>query len=161
MSEWATRIKVLVISAVFASIANTITSYKADPANMITPLESVPGLLTMIAMIIVGCFLQEALEKTFKFHLPTILYISTISVIASIPGVSPVADFVVTEFNKVGLLPLCTPILAYAGISIGKDMETFKKQGFAIICVALCTFFGTYIGSAVIAQLVLKLTGVI
>lgn len=161
MSEWATRIKVLAVSAVFASIANAISSYKADPRNMITPLESLPGLLTMILMVIVGCLIQQVLEKAFKFHLPTILYISTISVIASIPGFSPIADFVVTEFNKMGLLPLCTPILAYAGISIGQDMDAFRRQGFAIICVALCTFLGTYIGSAVIAQVILKMTGVI
>ena len=66
-----------------------------------------------------------------------------------------------TEFAKIGLLPLCTPILAYAGISAGKDLDTFKKQGFAIVCTALIAFIGTYIGSAIIAQIVLRLSGVI
>ena len=159
MSVWATRIKVLAISAVFASIANTISTYKAG--NVMSPLEVIPGLFTMILMIIVGCLVQEVLEKTFKFHLPTIVYISMISILASIPGFSPIANFVITEFNKIGLLPLCTPILAYAGISIGKDLEDFKKQGFAIVCVSLFTFMGTFIGSAVISQVVLKMTGVI
>lgn len=159
MSEWLVRIKVLVISAIFASIANAISTAKSG--NMISPLESLPGLLMMILMVVVGCLIQTAVEKVFKFHLPTIVYISLVSILASIPGFSPIADIVITEFNKVGLLPLCTPILAYAGISIGKDLEDFKKQGFAIVCVALCTFFGTYIGSAVIAQVVLKVTGVI
>ena len=41
------------------------------------------------------------------------------------------------------------------------DLDTFKKQGFAIICVALITFFGTYIGSTIIAEVVLRISGVI
>ncbi len=159
MSEWAIRIKVLVISALFASIGNTIATAKSG--DMVTPLEALPGLALMVVMVIVGCLVQELLEKIFKFHLPTIVYISLVAVLSSIPGFSPIADFIIREFNKISLLALCTPILAYAGISIGKDLEAFKKQGFAIICVALCTFFGTYVGSAIIAQIVLKITGVI
>ena len=59
------------------------------------------------------------------------------------------------------MLPLCTPILAYAGISAGKDLDTFKEQGIAIVCTAILAFIGTYIGSAIIAQIILKLTNVI
>lgn len=156
---WITRIKVLVISALFTSVANAISTRKSGA--MVSPLESLPGLAIMFAMVIVGCLLQEFAEKVFRFHLPTIIYISLISVLASIPGFSPIAELVITSFDKVGLLPLCTPILAYAGLSIGKDLNGFKKQGLAIIVVALCTFAGTYLGSAVIAQIVLKATGAI
>jgi len=56
-------------------------------------------------------------------------------------------------------MALCTPILAYAGIAIGKDLDEFKKQGVTIVIVAILTFIGTFIGSAVIAQVVLKATG--
>jgi len=156
--EWITRIKVLVISAIFVSIGNAINTWKSG--NMVSPLSAIPGLLIMLAMVIIALLLQKLIEKTFRFHLPTILYITMISMISTLPA-SPIQGLVVTEFGKIGLLPLCTPILAYAGISIGKDWADFKKQGLAIVVVALCTFAGTYIGSAVIAQVLLKLTGVI
>ena len=159
MSEWATRIKVLSISAIFVAISNGINTYKAG--NFVSPLSAAPGLIVMVIMVLVGCLIQQLVEGHSKIHLPTIIYISLIAIIASIPGVSPIANFVNTEFNKIGLLPLCTPILAYAGISIGKDLDEFKKQGVAIVCVSLCAFLGTYIGSALIAQIILKLTGVI
>lgn len=159
MENWAVRIKVLLLSAVFGSIANTIATWKAGAVVM--PWEVIPGLALMFAIIIVGCILEELVTKYLKVSLPKILYISMISVILSIPGFSPIAEWMVTEFNKIGLIALCTPILAYAGIAIGKDLEAFKKQGFAIICVACLTFVGTYIGSAVIAQIVLKVTGAI
>lgn len=160
MSVWATRIKVLVISGVFAALANTISSIRAG-GEIIMPLEVLPGIAMMIIMVIIGCLAQQLLEGVFKFHLPTIVYISMVSILASIPGFSPVAEYVVAEFNKIGLLPLCTPILAYAGISIGKDLDDFKKQGFAIVCVSLLTFIGTFVGSAIIAQIVMTATGVI
>ena len=54
-----------------------------------------------------------------------------------------------------------SPILAYAGISIGKDMDSFKKQGVGIVITSLMAFAGTYIGSAIIAEVLLRLTHVI
>ena len=84
-----------------------------------------------------------------------------IAILITIPGVSPIADYAIEQIGKIGLLPLCTPILAYAGISIGKDVDTFKKQGFAIVVVAIFTFAGTFLGSTIIAQIILKMTGVI
>lgn len=160
MSTWVTRIKVLVISGIFVSIANWISTWRAGSA-VVMPWEAFPALIIMFIAIVIGCLLQELLKKVFHITAPSILFISLVVVLISIPGLSPIAGLVESSFAKVGLLPLCTPILSYAGISIGKDLDAFKKQGVAIICTALCTFLGTYIGSAIIAQVVLKITGVI
>ena len=40
-------------------------------------------------------------------------------------------------------------------------MDTFKEQGLAIVIVAIFTFAGTFLGSTIIAQIILKMTGVI
>ena len=42
---------------------------------------------------------------------------------------------------------------------MGKDLDSFKKNGLKIVIVAIFVFIGTYLASAVIAHLVLKLTG--
>nr|WP_307897862.1 hypothetical protein [Clostridium botulinum] len=42
---------------------------------------------------------------------------------------------------------------------MGKDLESFKKSGWRIIVVSCVVFIGTYLGSAVIAQLILKSLG--
>jgi Ca2+/H+ antiporter len=60
---------------------------------------------------------------------------------------------------KVNFMSLTTPILAYAGISIGKDLDMFKKAGWRLVIVACVVFTGTFLGSAVIAQALLKLMG--
>lgn len=157
--KWIVNIKVLVISALFASVGNYLSTLKAG--TPVTPLEAIPGLCLLVLITLVGLLIWSLINKvTGDKNLPAIAYISLIAIIMTIPGV-PGAQFVTDSINKIGLLPLCTPILAYAGISIGKDLDSFKKNGVAIVLVSLFAFIGTYIGSAIIAQIILKMTGVI
>lgn len=157
---WADRIRVCLVTMVLASIANMIYSWRTGAAVVYMPWEVFPGLLYMFAIVIVSCAIHDLLEVACpKIKIPVILYIALITTILSFPFCGKLSEVMATEFGKIGLLPLCTPILAYAGISIGKDLDTFKKQGLAIVCTALVTFIGTWIGSALIADIILKLTG--
>ena len=173
--RWILRLKVLGFAGLFGVFANYINTMGAfrgighlistgeylNPDAVVTPLGGLPAMLLMGIPIVLGCALDDAIApKLKKIKLPTILYISAIGIIMSIPGV-PLSDVFVREAARVGLLPLCTPILAYAGISIGKDLKAFKEQGVAIVVVSLLAFAGTYLGSAIIAEIVLGLTGVI
>ncbi len=159
---WADRIKVLLISAAFASIANMIYTWRLPTLETVMFWQAFPALALMLAIVFAGCLISDLLAKVLPFQVPDILYIALITTILSFPQfIPPVAEFMKVEFAKVQLLPLCTPILAYSGIASGKELDTFKKQGLAIVVVALITFFGTYVGSAIIAQIVLGVTGVI
>ena len=158
---WATRIKVLIISGVLASIANMIYEWRTRAATIHMPWEVFPALLYMFIIIVISCLIHDLLAKVLPFQVPVILYVALITTILSFPFTRWFASTMATEFAKIGLLPLCTPILAYAGISAGKDLETFKEQGVAIVCTAILAFIGTYIGSAIIAEIVLRLTNVI
>ena len=120
------------------------------------PLEAVPGLVLLLLCTLVGCIIYELINKGFTEESSgDRLYLIYCDPDHD-PGVSPIADYAIEQIGKIGLLPLCTPILAYAGISIGKDVDTFKKQGFAIVVVAIFTFAGTFLGSTIIAQIILK-----
>ena len=156
--EWAVRIKVLVITAVIASIGNMLSTWHAGAPVM--PWETIPALASMFVIVILGCLADELMRK-IHISLPKILYISLFTMLLSIPGFSPIAEWMQVNYAKIGVLPLCTPILAYACISIGKDMDSFKKQGLGIVLTSLMAFAGTYIGSAIIAEVLLKLTHVI
>ena len=158
---WATRIKVLLISGVLASIANMIYEWRTRAATIHMPWEVFPALLYMFIIIVVSCLVHDLLAKVLPIQVPVILYVALITTILSFPFTGWFASTMATEFAKIGLLPLCTPILAYAGISAGKDLDTFKEQGVAIVCTAILAFIGTYIGSAIIAEIVLHLTNVI
>lgn len=153
---WITRIKVLILSGIFAMIGNYINTMKAG--KPVSPIDIIPAMLAMLAIIVVSCFLDDFLRKNTKVSLPTIVYISLIAMILSIPGV-PFSEAFVAGTNKIGLLPLCTPILAYAGIALGKDLDDFKKQGAGIVVVACMAFVGTYVSSAIVSEVLLRLFG--
>lgn len=158
MSGWMKKIKCLALVSVYALIGNWLSTMKAG--NPVTPLEALPGMVMLFAITVIGVAISDGLDKVLPKNLPAIAYISLVAIIVTIPGV-PGAEYMFECMNKIGLLPLCTPILAYAGISLGKDFDTFKSQGVAIVCVALLTFVGTYVGSAAIAEIVLRVTGAI
>ena len=50
---------------------------------------------------------------------------------------------------------------AYAGMSIGDQVKTFARQGWKMILVGVFVMTGTFLGSAIISQVVLSLTNVI
>lgn len=156
--EWMKKIKCLALVSAFALVGNWMSTMKAG--NPVTPIEALPGMVMLFAITVGGIAIARLVDKISPKNLPDIAYISLVAIIVTIPGF-PGAEFAFQSMNKIGLLPLCTPILAYAGISLGKDFDTFKSQGIAIVCVALLTFVGTYVGSAVIAEVVLRLTGAI
>ena len=157
-AEWIKKIKCLTLVSAYALIGNWLSTMKSGAP--VTPIEALPGMVMLLAITIIGVAISDVLDKALPKNLPAIAYISLVAIIVTIPGF-PGAEFAFASMNKIGLLPLCTPILAYAGISLGKDFDTFKSQGIAIVCVALLTFVGTYVGSAVIAEVVLRLTGAI
>lgn len=147
--KFSQAFRIFVISGILALIGNFI-GFK------INPIDALPGMVILLILVVAG----YAVSRVSPIKLPSIAYISALAIIVSIPGV-PGADLVVKYVNNVQFLALCTPILSYAGISIGKDMDSFKKQGAKIVVVTLLALTGTYVGSAIIAHLVLKLTGAI
>ena len=155
---WIVRIKVLLISGVFAAIGNVINTGKG--ANPMSFGAAMPALAMMFIIVVLGCAADDFMRIKFKVTAPSILYISLISMICGIPGFLPFAEYFVAETNKFGLLPLCTPILAYAGIALGKDLDDFRKQGVAIVIVACMAFVGTYMVSLIVAEVLLRIFGV-
>ncbi len=145
----SSAVRIFLISGALGIVANFV-GFKVNP------IAAIPGMLILLAIVIVG----YVLAQVSPVKLPSIAYISALAIITSIPGV-PGAELVIKHVGNIQFLALCTPILAYAGISIGKDLNSFKEQGVKIVLAALLTFVGTFIGSAVIAQVVLKITGVI
>ena len=126
--------------------------------NMIGPkhniLEALPGMLILIGISIAGI----ALSKVMPGKIPAVAYIVTLACILtypSFPGAAQMSKYIA----KVDFLALTTPILAYVGLSIGKDLDSFKKSGWRLIVVSCIVFVGTYIGSAIIAQFILKALG--
>ena len=61
---WATRIKVLLISGILASIANMIYEWRTHAATIHMPWEVFPALLYMFIIVIVSCLLHDLMTGT-------------------------------------------------------------------------------------------------
>ncbi|MCI5725598.1 DUF340 domain-containing protein [Fusobacterium sp.] len=120
----------------------------------INPIEALPGMFILIAIAFVGI----VLAKVIPVKIPSVAYIVTIATVLTIPG-GPVAEIISAYTAKVNFLALCTPILAYAGIYTGKNIDSLKKTGWKILVLGLFVILGTYLGSAIIAQIILKMLG--
>lgn len=143
----ASNLLILIITGVLTLVGNFV-GFK------VSPVEAMPGVLILIVI----AFLGILLSKIVSIKIPSVAYIVTLSTIVTIPGM-PMAELISTYTAKVNFLALCTPILAYAGIYTGKNLDTLKKTGWKIFILALFVMLGTYLGSAIIAQIILKMLG--
>ena len=81
-----------------------------------------------------------------------------IGLIVSLP-IMPTSSFVIYYVSHVELLAIVTVFLAYVGVGMGKNLDQFKTMGWRGAIVTIAVITGTYIGSALIAHIVLVLTG--
>ncbi len=145
--EW---IGILLIFSFMAAIGNWV-------GYQYPFMESLIGMFILCIISLAGLII----EKLLPFDsIPAIIYISIIGLLVALPW-SPVAQPIVYYTSKVDLISLTTILLAYAGIAMGKDLESFKKVGLRGIIVTFAVIFGTYLGSAIIAQIALMYTGMI
>ena len=140
---------VLLIMGIMTVVGNTI-GYHLPIAGAII------GYLMMMAVTLLGV----VLSKVIPFKLPMVFWISVIALVATSP-ISPFAKVITEYTDQVNFLAITTPILAYAGLSIGKDLVIFKKMSWRIVVVALVVYTGTFICSTAIAEIMLRLEGVI
>lgn len=138
------QISALILMSILLLIVNWVSTGT-------DPVAALPGMIILFVCSVLGIFVK----KIVPIGVPSVAWISIIAIIAALPFM-PTGSYVIETTNKLGLLPLITPALAYAGIAISKsEVALFKQAGFKIAIVALLTFTGTFIGSVLIAQALL------
>ena len=105
-------------------------------------VESIPGLLVLLAIIVGGVAVAHFIPWK---GLPAVAYIVTLGCIVTIPGF-PGSEIFTAYVSKISFI-----------LAVGKDIDALKSQGWKIVVVGLFVFVGTFIGSAVIAEVVLRM----
>lgn len=119
--------------------------------------QSIPGMILVLVIAQLSLIIKGALPNV-KF--PAFAWATMISLLLSMPFM-PTAEWFLGTTSQVNFLGTTTPILAYAGISVGNKLGVLKKMSWKIVIVSICVFIGTFFGSAIIAQIVLKMQGLI
>lgn len=118
--------------------------------------EAAIGYIIMLVITLLGAWLT----RIIPLKLPMVFWVSVVALVATSP-ISPIAATITAYTSKVDFLALCTPILAYAGLSIGKDIEAFKQMSWRIVVVALAVYTGTFVFATLISEIMLRFEGVI
>ena len=120
--------------------------------------DSIIGVLLLSAISLVGLTISNFMSRFVK--LPSMIYVSLLGLLLACP-VSPVKDIIVETTTPVAFLAPATALGAFAGISLGKDLKDFTKMGWKLVLITLFVITGTFIFSALVADIVLKMTGAI
>lgn len=148
----------LLIFAVISMVAQTFNFYAPigiSTAKTANVWAMGKGFAILYFFTVIGLILA----KYVRIGWPAVLWVSVVLIIFSMPWL-PTHEFIVNNTKPVALLPMATPVLAYAGFAIAKrELQLFKKAGWKIVIVTFLTFTGSYIGSAFIAHIVLKAMG--
>jgi len=117
--------------------------------------DSLVGMAILSIITLAGVWM----ERYLPFNISSIIYISVIGILIAFPGM-PTSDFVLYYVSHVELLSIVTVFLAYVGIGMGKSWNEFKALGWRAIIVTMIVIASTYLGSAIVAHIILVITGV-
>lgn len=111
------------------------------------PLDSVPGMVIILAAVLVGALLNRATGK----KIPAVCWVSFVAMALTSP-LCPWAAQIVALTAKINFLGLITTMLTFAGLSIAKDIPAFRRLGWRIVVVSFAANAGTFLGATMIAQ---------
>lgn len=117
--------------------------------------DSLVGMAILSLLTLVGVWL----ERKLPFNISSIIYISVIGIIISYPQI-PTANFVAYYVSQIDIISIVTVFLAYVGIGMGKSWNEFKALGWRAIIITILVISSTYLGAAIVAHIVLVVTGV-
>ncbi|WP_407453319.1 hypothetical protein [Methanobrevibacter sp.] len=117
--------------------------------------DSLIGMAILSLITLIGVWM----ERELPFDVSSIIYISIMGIIIAFPGM-PTSEFVLYYVSRVELLSIVTVFLAYVGIGMGKSWDEFKALGWKAVVITVLVIASTYYGAAIVAHIVLVLTGV-
>ena len=120
-------------------------------------VDALPGAAVMFLVIIASIQIKIWLPK---IPLPAFAWATLIALLLSMPY-SPVSHIFMSMTNKIDFLATTTPLLAFAGLSVGNSIDKLKSLSWKIVIVSLVVFTSAFFGAAVVAQLILKFQNII
>lgn len=157
LQEWIKIIAVLFMSLSLILLAQFVKLVK-NPAKA-TPItgKTFLGLFVLATITLIGIGVQKLVQKQpikILKEFPVLGWVSMSSLVFCI-----IFPFAIEAIYAVDFLAITTTILTFAGLSIANRLGDLKRVSWKIVIVGMFVFIGTYLGSAIIAQIGLLLTG--
>jgi len=154
--EYVKIVLTLVMSLLLILFTQWVKLIKNPKSTPITK-ETIFGLVILGIFSILGIFIHGIVQKQpIKIikDFPILGWVSMVSLVACI-----IFPQVIEAVNSIDFLSITTPILTYAGISVADRLKDLRKVSWKIVIVGIFVFLGTYLGSAILAQIGFFLSG--
>ena len=115
-----------------------------------SPISALPGAIIIFLIVILSMQIKAWLPK---LPLPAFAWATVISLLLSIPFME--------YTNKIDFLATTTPLLAFAGLSVGNSLDKLKSMSWKIVIISLIVFTSAFFGAAYVAQVILHFQGII
>lgn len=118
-------------------------------------LKALPGMIMLVAAAMSAMIVKDLFPKSI---FPAFGWSTIIGLLLSMPY-SPTSKVFLSNVNNVNFMAITTPLLAFAGISVGNKIGELRKMSWKIVVVSIVVFTSIFFMCAIIAQTVLKIQG--
>ncbi|WP_409271293.1 hypothetical protein V1499_17895 [Neobacillus sp. SCS-31] len=128
-----------------------------NPESTPISIMTIYGLAVLWMFSFIGILISDLMKKTkvkVVQDFPVLGWVAITSLIFC-----SISDWFIKAIGAVDFLSITTPILAFAGISVVDQLVDLRKTSWKVGIVAVFVFLGTYIGSALLAQFGLFVSG--
>lgn len=151
------QLKMLVVLGVITYIVLVVNKARAGGALTADYLINLAIGVVVIGLI---CLLGLKIKEIVPLKIPAFAWASLLGTVLAFPF-WPWHAWFLNVTSGVGAGVAGTVILALTGISIGTKLADLKKISWRIAIVSIFVFCGTFFGSAIVAQIIMKVQGII
>ena len=118
-------------------------------------VDGLLGIAIIIVIALIAILIKEIFPKSF---FPAFGWVTILGFLISMPY-NPLSEKFLEYVGEMDFMAVCTPLLAFAGMSVGNKINDLKKMSWKIVIVSVVVFITIFFACALIAHAVLKLTG--
>lgn len=118
-------------------------------------VTALPGMVMLILGAMAAMIIKDLFPKSI---FPAFGFATIIGLLLSMPY-SPTSEVFLTNTNNINFMAITTPLLAFAGISVGNKIEALKEMSWKIVIISLIVFTTIFFACASIAHIVLSIQG--
>ncbi|EQF27230.1 putative membrane protein [Clostridioides difficile CD160] len=118
-------------------------------------VTALPGMVMLILAAMAAMIVKDLFPKSI---FPAFGFATIIGLLLSMPY-SPTSEVFLTNTNNINFMAVTTPLLAFAGISVGNKIESLKEMSWKIVIISLIVFTTIFFACASIAHIVLSIQG--
>ncbi|HBF6331699.1 TPA: hypothetical protein KOT00_003543 [Clostridioides difficile] len=118
-------------------------------------VTALPGMVMLILAAMAAMIIKDLFPKSI---FPAFGFATIIGLLLSMTY-SPTSEVFLTNTNNINFMAITTPLLAFAGISVGNKIEALKEMSWKIVIISLIVFTTIFFACASIAHIVLSIQG--